>query len=257
MADTMSSWAVGCITLTSSATIVVGGSNVVIPAGTYYLRDAKPELSLVDMIETGIAGVHAGSTVRILKNRKVVIDLNGNSATLTIPIALQQALGFTSSPYAAATSHTAENVSYLLWSAGWPETTTNSPVGVAGRKRYDRVMTSSPSGQTFHVTVHHSVTMLDLSWKFVRPERSWSPAEAPGEYSVFFERVIVPGMRFKLYSQMAEDDNSTSPVTWSTSVFGPYVVPTPDYDWYQRAVASTDSLGSSVSIEAMKTSEVG
>lgn len=253
MAAITTSWMMGSFYLAANATIVVGGNNVVIPAGYYYGYDATTN-SLVTTIQTGIAAVYAGSTVAFLKNRKIKCDFNGNSVTLVIPTALQEVLGFTSSPYGAATSRTAENVSTLLWSAATPETTTYSPVGVAGRKVHDRVMKASPTGLSFKVTRHSSTTLADWNWFAVPQARGWTPSEAPGEYTVFFEGVIVPGLRMKLYSQMTEDDDSTDPVTW-VDPLGPYTVPRPNYDWYVRFVNNTDSVGSNIEIKAMLTSE--
>lgn len=255
MAAITSSWLIGQITLSSSATIVVGGNNVVVPAGDYYLRDGTAGLSLINVIETGIAGVYTGSTVRILKNRRVKFDFNGNSVTLVIPVALQRALGFTGSPYGAATTRTAENPSYLLFSPAWPETTTFSPVGVAGRPVSDRVMKASATGQTFWVTKHSSTTMLDLSWFAVPQSRAWTTSETPGEYKVFFDEVIDAGRRFKLYSQMEEDEDDATAVSWTTAL-GPYVVPNPNYDWFVRFEPRTDSLGANIEIKAMKTGEI-
>lgn len=250
------SWLVGSFRLADDATIVVGGNDVIIPAGDYYLRHATTALSLIDVIEAGIAGEYTGATVRILKNRKVEIDLNGNSETLVIPSALQEALGFTSSPYAAATSRTAENVSTLLWSAGWPETTTRSPVGVLGRKVSDRIMVASATGATYVVTKHHTTIMADLSWSAVRQDRTWTTDEdgLPGEFRRFFDVVIDPGYRMTLYPNVMEDDASSDEVTWPDGL-GPYVVPEPDYDWYTRFVAVTDSLGANIDLKCMVTSE--
>lgn len=249
-----STWAVASFALASSATVTIGGTDRTIPAGSWYLRDEDSAQSLIDKLQTEIAAVVAGSTVRVLRNRKVHIDFNGSSPTLAIPSSLAEVLGFTSSPYAGATSRTAENVSRLLWSPGWPETASKSPSGNPGRKVYDRVMTASASGLSFDVTVHSSTTLLDLSWQAVRQERAWTSAEGPGEFVDFFDRVIVTGDRFRLYADVLEDDASSAEVTWTTAR-GPYVVPDPDYDWYRRFVATSDSLGANIEIRAMKTSD--
>ena len=48
---TASDWLIGSFELEAAATIVVDGvNNAVIPAGTYYLRDADAGLSLVDVL---------------------------------------------------------------------------------------------------------------------------------------------------------------------------------------------------------------
>lgn len=250
MAEISTSHLSGSFQLASNATITVNGTDRTIPAGYYYLPD------LLSTVQTQIAAVIAGSTAKLLKNRKVKLDFNGTPATLVIPDSLAEELGFTSSPYGSAASRTAENVSRLWWSPGWPETTDLSPIGVAGRKVYDRVMTSSPTGLTFDVTVHHSQTLLDMRWFAVAQERVWTTDQSPGEFYRFFDEVIVPGYRFKLYSglEATEDESSTDEMVLPTAL-GPYVVPDPNFDWYQRFNPNSDSLGANIEIKALKTSE--
>jgi hypothetical protein len=249
-----STWLVGSSTI-SATNLVVGGFAHAVAGGTYYLYDATAGLSLIKQVENAIAAQVPGSTVRILQNRKVKIDFNGSSTAITIPSAIATLLGFTGSPYGGATTRTAEQVSPLLWSPGWPETPTGSPVGTAGHRVYDRVMTSSPTGMSFDVTWHSYSTMVEWSWVAVMPGRSWTTAELGGEYVTFFNEVIVPGEKFKCYSQMTEDDASSSNVTWQTAL-GPYVCREPEYEWYQRFNSRTDALGANISINAMVTAEI-
>lgn len=251
-----SSVLIGSFELVDDALILVAGQAHFIPAGYWYLYDADPTISLITKLQTEIAEEVPGATVYVRKDRKVHINFNGVATPISIAAAVAAHLGFTGSPYASATSRTAERVSDLLWSPGWPETTTNSPVGVAGRKVYDRIFTSSPTGQTFNVTVHHSQTHIDLSWSAVRQDRAWTVAELPGEYVQFFEDIIVPGRRMKLYPLVLEDETSSAAWTWTTAL-GPYVIPDPNYDWYERFVATSDSLGANIDMKAMLTSEYG
>jgi len=247
---TATSWLIGSFELAANATITVNGAPVVIGAGAYYLRDASPALSLIDTVQAAIAG----STITIGRNRKVRITFAGGT-TIAIPVALRAALGFTQPSYGPSLIIIAESVSRLLWSPGWPEKPRHSPVVAEGRKHWDRVMTSSPTGETVDVTLHHSMTLADWSWSAVRPDRAWTAAAAPGEYVDFFERIIVFGHPFKLYPQIEESDSSATAVTWTTP-FGPYVVPDPDYDWYTRFSPNTDAVGANIEIAAMKTSEL-
>lgn len=257
MAAVESAWLVGSTTLSSSATLVVGGSDAVVAAGTYYLRDATASLSLIGQIQTAIAAIYAGSTVVIQRDRKIKIDLNGNSATLTIPSALQALLGFTSSPYTAATSHTAEAVSTLLWSPGWPETPVGHPVGTTGYRVPNWVQTSSPSGLTTRTTVHGTAaTLTELQWFKVSQARvRTTDAGEPGEFQRWMTAVCEPGYRWKLYSGVTEDDASTTAVTWPTPALGPYVLRDPSWDWYTRAIPNTDRM-SDLSIKGVLVSEV-
>lgn len=253
MAAITSSWLVGSLRLASNATITVGGVPVVIAAGSYYLRDATAGLSLIDALETAIASQVAGSTVRVLKNRRVRIDFSGNSTALVIPTVLQEALGFTSSPYAGATSRTSEAIPGLLWSPGWGGTTQGAPVGSLGYRDHDRVVRTSPSGLTTTVTTHHYRTRQRLSWSAVRQDRAFTPAELPGEFVDFRERVLIPGRQLKHYTVL-EDDADATPITWTTGL-GPYIAPELPADWYQRFVAVSDSLGANIELELQVTGE--
>lgn len=249
-------WLVGSATTSSSATIVVGGNNVVISAGTRYLEDASSSLSWIDTIETGIAGVYAGSTVRVLQSGLVKIDLNGNSATLTIPAALQQILGFTSSPYGAATTHTAEVSSTLLWRPGWPETTIGHPVGTEGYEVPNWEQTASASGQTVRTTEHGTAAKLtELFFAQVQRARVWTTDDGqPGEYRRWWREVLKPGYRWKLYSGITEDSASTSAVTWTTAQ-GPYKVRELDPKWWNRAIQQVDSH-TNITIKGTLTAEI-
>jgi hypothetical protein len=256
MAAVEADWLIGQVTLTSSATIVVGGSNVVIAADDYYLRDATSGISLIDTIQTGIAGVYAGSTVRVQRDRKIKIDLNGNNVTLVIPTALQAVLGFTSSPYAAATSRTAEAVSTHLWSPGWPMTTIGHPSGTEGFEVPNWEQTSSASGQTIRTTEHGTAAKAtELFVEKVKRARVWTTNDGePGEYRRFWREVIKGGYRWKRYAEITEDEASTTAVTWTTAV-GPYKVRELDPLWWSRSIKASDSH-SDITLKGTKTGEI-
>lgn len=250
-----SSWLVGSFQLVNDATITVNASDVVVSAGSYYLRDATDSLSLIKQVETAIASVVAGSTVYIGQDRKVRIDFDGNATNITIPSTLRAVLGFTQAGYGPVSLLVAERVSTLLWSPSWPETTEGSPVGVPGHKVYDRVMTSSPTGLTTNVTIHYSTTRVKLRWFAVPSDRAWTTDELPGEFNQFFNDIIVYGRNMKLYSQMLEDEASGAAVSW-TAGLGPYVDPDPDFAWYKRFVSNSDSLGANIEIDLQVTGEL-
>jgi hypothetical protein len=251
------SWLVGGFELNGDATIVMndGDDEVVIPAGNYYLDDSEDAQSLVAALQEAIASVQAGTTVYVCGDRKVRIDFNGVIGSIAFPASLREVLGFTETSYEGSLSAlAAEKISTLLWSPGQPETTSFSPIGVAGRRVFDRAFTASPTGLTTDTTVHHFTTMIDLAWFAVEPARAWTTAEEPGEYMRFFYGVIVPGRRFKHYSLMVED-GTTNAVTWASTVFGPYVVPNPDYDFYVRFDPRTDTCGANIELKAIVTSD--
>jgi len=248
-----SSWLVGSIDLAADATIVVdGASDAVISAGTYYLKDATASRSLLDAIETA-AGAHmTNASVFIGRDRKIRVTADA-LFTWAIPEALRDALGF-GAAIASTTSATASSYSTLLWSPGWPETTTGHPVGVEGRPVPQWVQTSSPSGLTVHTTIQGTTAKLtELSWRFVKAARAWTSGELPGEFYRFFADVLYTGHRWKLYSGVTEDDASAVEVTLPAAL-GPYKVREPNWTWYQRAINDTDTH---VNIEGLKATLTG
>ena len=254
MAAISTSWLIGSVTLQSNATIIVNGNNKSVAAGTYYLRDADNDLSLIRQIQDAIASEVPGTTVHIGRDRKLRIVSGGAALTLTIATALQSITGLPASP-TAGTTVTATNISTLLWSPSWPERTTGHPVGTPGFKTYDRVVSSSPSGETVTTNLHHSTTTAKLSWSAVPQSRTWTTDELGGEFVAFYNAVLIPGYRFKLYNSVSEDAAVTTTVTWPTAI-GPYICHQIQPDWYQRFVDSSDAIGANIELEAIKTSEV-
>lgn len=260
MAAITTAWMLGSIRLSSSTSFTVSGVPCSIPAGYYYLWDADPDLSLLDRM---VAAIEAAEmlgegtvTIFVRRDRKVqlVYDEGESTITLQLPAVLATAIGFETTEYGEATSFVGSAVPALLWSPAWPETTEGSPVGVAGHKIHDRVMTSSSTGLSANVTTHHYTKQVTVSWFAVQPDRAWTPAEAPGEFVDFFDRIIVPGLHMKLYSGVTEDSASSTEVTWPTAL-GPYVVPDPPYDWYRRFRPNSDSVGANITFTMQITGE--
>jgi hypothetical protein len=240
--------------LVSAATVTVNGEDYEIAAGTYYLRDATPALSLIAQLELAIQNEVAGASVFIGKDRLLKIGGDGNVLTLAIPSALQGPLGLVGSPTPSA-AISATSYSTLLWSAGWPERTNGHPVGTDGREQYDRVVTSSASGQTVRTVWHTKQTIASFSWSAVPAARAWTTAELPGEFKVFFDTVLADGFRWKLYSQVSEDAVVPTTVTWPTAL-GPYKAHVLPSDWYRRFDERSDSIGANIDLEAIKTGEI-
>ena len=255
MAAINTSWLIGSVTLQSSATIIVNGNNHSVAAGTYYLRDADNDLSLIRQIQNAIAAEVPGTTVHIGRDRKLRIVSGGASLTLTIASALQAVTGLPASP-TAGTTVTASNISTLLWSPSWPERPTGHPVGTAGYRTYDRVVSSSPTGETVNVNWHHYQTTTKLSWSAVPQSRTWTSDELGGEFVSFYQNVLIPGYRFKLYSGVSEDASVTTTVSWPTAM-GPYICHVIAPDWYQRFSEASDAIGANIELEAVMTGEIG
>lgn len=238
-----SSWLIGSFVLEAAATIVVnGGSNAVIPAGTYYLRDPTAANSLIDEILTQVAPFMTDEAIFIAEDRKLRVTASV-AFTWTIPAALQDILGFGAS-IPSTTSATATNISTLLWSPGWCATTSGHPGGVTGWTESTRVHTTSASGLTQRVTLHGTDrTQTSLAWRFVLRDRAWSSGEdtgLPGEYRRFFLDVLDPGQRWKLYPETTEDSASSSSVTYPTPL-GPYVARDLVNPWWARSISNADT----------------
>lgn len=250
-----SSWLIGAFELTSNATIVVDGiNNAVVPAGEYYLDDPSSSLSLLSAILTAVTPFMTTPAVFIGLDRKIHVTA-GAAFTWAIPVSLQPILGFGAS-IPSTTSATAADISTLLWSPGWPETTLGHPVGTTGWIVPQWTQTSSPSGQTIRTTQLGDPTQLtELAWNFVLRARTMtSDLGEPGEYQRFFIDVLVPGRRFKLYRGILEDDGdpSAAPIT---SPLGPYKIRDPDFRWYERAIPDA-STHANIDLKAQATSEL-
>lgn len=249
----ITSWLVGSTRLAAAATFTINGTPHNLAAGTYYLIDATTAQSLVDEVLALVQLEVAGATAWIGRDRKVHIDFDGTPTTLVVPTALRPLLGLTAGTYGPVTTLDAEAISTLLWSPGWPETTTGSPYGSPGRQVYDRVATASADGRSVNVTYHHTAELLDVSWTAIEPARAWTPALAGGEFEVFRRQVIVPGFLFKFYSEVTEDASTTA-VTLPDPL-GAYFETKLDDKWYSRFVANTDSVGANLSLSLTLTDD--
>jgi hypothetical protein len=247
-------WLVGEIVLAVDATITINGSDRNVAAGRYMLRDATPSRSLLDAVEDAIADVVASSTVRLCKDRLVRIVSGGAALTLTIPSALQAALGLAGSP-SVGTTVVGTAISNLLWSPGWPETPVGNPAHADGYSVTDRVVSVSATGLTSNVVRHHTQTIASWQWSAVPAARAWTASLLGGEFARFRSDVLVPGYRFALYTNVEEDSASSTAVTWPTAK-GPYIARDLPDDWYVRSVAETDSVGAEISLAAVKTSVI-
>ena len=225
-----SSWLVGSAALAAQS-VTIDGTPEAIAAGTYYLYDATASLSLLSKMVAAMtaAGVAAAAGV-VLLNRKVKLSSSG-VFTVTWPAdgVLRDLLGF-SGNLAAASSYTASAISPLLWSPGKPESPQRSPLGVAGHRVYNTQIGVAEDGTTFSTTSGYR-TIQEYRWTYVHTSRVQTSAEAGGEFARFFSEVLIKA-RWKLYRAIAEDDTSTTAVTWPTAI-GPYFM-TPDSrapDW--------------------------
>jgi len=247
-------WLVGEFVLASNATVTVNATPKVIAAGRYYLRDSTAARSLVDKLADIIDDVVPGSTVTICKDRLLRIVSGGGALTLAIPASLQAVTGLAASP-TVGTTVTADAISTLLWSPGWPETPTGNPTHADGFDVSDRTLLVSPTGLTASAVIHAEQRHASWSWQAVAAARVWTASDAGGEFHRFRDDVLMPARRFKLYTAISEDAASATAVSWSTAK-GPYIARELPDDWYRRTVENTDAVGADIELAAIKTSEI-
>lgn len=186
----------------------------------FYLYHPTDDLSLIYQLEHALLGAGVtGAAVRVLESRHVRItavgafDLNWGS-TLS-----RDLYGFVGN-LSGANSYTATNISPLLWSPGKPETPTESPLGVAGRRVYDTKLSVAPDGTTV-ADSHYTQRVQTFNWSHVPMDRFQTSSEVGGEYVVFYDYVLHRGHKFDLWRGIAEDVEGAFPVVW-TSYLGPY-----------------------------------
>lgn len=213
-------WLIGSYVLPAT-TITIDGSATSLTSTeqAWYLYHDTDALSLVDQLEDVLLaeGV-TGATVRVLENRKVRISANA-AFDLDWGSTLSRTLfGFTGN-LSGASTYTATNISPLLWSPSKPESPTESPLGVTGRRVYDTKLSTAPDG-TQVADSHYTQRVNTFNWSHVPMDRFQTSSEVGGEYVVFFDYVH-KGNKFHLWRNIAEDVDGTDPVTWTSSL-GPY-----------------------------------
>ncbi|MEM6988922.1 MAG: hypothetical protein AAF721_00450 [Myxococcota bacterium] len=239
----LSAWLVGSYAFPDMSVAYDGAAVQTISSGTYFLRHATAAQSLLDeVLGTMAVGVTAPAAV-VLEDRRIRlsgsnsfdIDFNGGP--------LGTWLGFENDTYAAATSHTAENVSPLLWSPGFPATPT-SPEGTAGYIVNDRAVLRSADMTRQQVDTFNEGTFQELTWTEILAERLRVDAASAGggTFHEFLEQSAKLGYAFTWYTSQDESTAQT-PVTWDdANSFGPYAlrVDRLDDSWYERKVANVD-----------------
>lgn len=238
-----SSWLVGSIAL-PDASIVFDGDDVLLPAGTYYLRHPTASLSLVDVLNTAIDGGPSAITCTslvVLENRCVQINL---SAAAEIDWTTgganagdwAAALGFDGSDLVGDDSYTASRPSALLFSAGYPARP-KTQAGHAGYTKLKQAFMKRADGSGTRRVGFGNEQWQELSWSHIVPSRLQTLGTAlvqGGTFHQFFEQSLALGNKMLHYEDMVEDAAGTSPATWSTPL-GPYELRDElDGDWYMR-----------------------
>lgn len=234
------SWLIGATNFGSAQTFTINGTGYQVDAGDYYLRDATASRSLLDQVEAAmIAEGLANASVFLDQSGYVHLKSDDSFAVVWTGTDLRNALGWTGN-IASTTDATAPRHSPLWWSPGWPETPTKTPVGAESYPVPGKSITASPSGRTRKTTIHHTAEWQEWTWKQVPIDRVWVPPYSNGEFRMFWETVLNPGFRFKLYSGeplsgIQENPGSPVEVVWVTAQ-GPYKDRDPkSHDWYNRS----------------------
>lgn len=223
----ITAWTVGSAYIPLT-TVEVDNNPSQIAAGHYYLRHTTDALDLLFQIRTQLDGILGDgvSQVFIAKDRRVRISAPA-PFNLEWPTSLSSLLGFTGNLIGQST-YTAPSVSPILWSASKPETPQESPLGTLGRKVFDNKFSTSPD--TYQLSDgHHTHTVQTFAWSFVPTDRWQTIAQdtgatgtLQGEYTRFFQQVLVKAEKFWLYRAILEDTDSSEPVVWTDNPLGPY-----------------------------------
>lgn len=233
-------WVIGSEEDVPDQTITVNGTPYVMTGGSFYLQDSNNSLSWVKQLQDILDNEVTNASVRLIENRKVRITAD-DSFTIVWSDAdeTRDAMGFTGT-VGPTTSAVADNISPLFWSPSWPESPA-TPDDIEGWEVKDTVVTSSPSGRTQKVTQHWESVLQTFAWTQVPIDRIWTATPGlGGEYRRFFDDVLEPGIRFKLFSDVTESTLTTNAVLGSE--LGPYKLRgSRNYKWYNRAIRNTDS----------------
>lgn len=256
------SWLVGYVTL-PAATIVFDGDDVALAAGTYALRHGTAAISLIDYLNTTLDAAPSAVTCTsliVMRNRYVQINLSGvaeidwttGGATAAT---WADALGFDGTDLTGAASYTADEVSPLLFSAGFMATPT-TPQDTDGYTVPHQSAYKADDGTQIYSVRYGVETWQELSWSHILPERMMvaDTSDQGGTFKSFWDNVAAHHRRFTYYQEIDEDDSSTTAVTWTTGR-GPYALREVDPGWYKRNVQFAE-VSNSLELPIMKLAEV-
>lgn len=200
-----------------------------VAAGDYYLYDDGSSFDLLAAIATAINAhsIVTGATVEILDNLLVRIA-SATSFALTWPTdgVLRDLLGFTGN-LTTATSHTATNISPLLWSPG-KRASTAARFGADGTPVVDAAWAQAGPGRVY-ATSHNEYRKQTLSWRYLLNARVWTTSEENGEFIAFWRNVLIKARPFKVWRNLTEGSGSS----WDIADDGDGVLPSTGAYVYQ------------------------
>ena len=250
-----SSWVIGSQEDVPDQTITVNATPYVLSGSSWYLHDSNDSLNWMAQLEGILDNEVANASVRLSENRHVRITADDAFAIIwSDSTETRDAMGFNAS-VGSTTDIVATNISPLFWSPSWPERPA-TPDDIDGWTVKDTVTTSSPSGQTVRTTQHWESTLQEFDWAQVPIDRIWTVTPGlGGEYRRFFDDVLEPGVRFKLYSDVLESASSTTDAVLGDAL-GPYKLRggRRNYAWYNRAIPNADQ-NTNIKIRCQVTDE--
>lgn len=183
--------------------------------GALYLDHPTAALSIFAQMEAD-ADV---TSVELLQNGKILITLaSAGPLTWGSATTLRDILGFSGDKSSAA-AHTSDNPSPLVWipmRQEIPETI----LGVAGVTSHLVDVAQSRDGlQT--VVRFGGNKRNTFTWRQVPQSRWHTTSGANGEYTTFYDEVLIRGRRFQVYRDVSIDDSSSSAASYS-SPLGPF-----------------------------------
>ena len=237
-------WLIGSYASMPASSMTINATAVPVAAGSRYLYDADAALSMLSLIEGIItAGGVAGASVRLNENGKVRLSGGGLfSVTWGAATQLRDLLGFTAD-LASNASHTAPNLSPLIFMPGKPETPMTQRLGVAGHRVHAVFTATAPYSGKQESVSHGTREYARYSFPMVDSDLVVGTVGQGGTFDTFFEKVGVRSARFKLYREVLEDPNSNASVMATLDQpLGPYVFSAP-LTWKldrSRGFTSTD-----------------
>lgn len=209
---------------TMSVTANAVTADVVLASRSYYLYDTTAygaDWSLIDRLESAIA-THAelvGQNVTVVLQRDLRVRIDADiNFTLTWPVdgVLRDLLGFTGNLSPAADSHTAPDISPLIWSAG-RTASYRARLDTSGTPVHDTAVGQAATG-VVTATRHNTLRSNAAIWRYVANSRIWTTDEENGEFFVFWQEVLSRARRFKIWRNTTEDSASTTAITLGTAL---------------------------------------
>ncbi len=226
-------WLIGSYADMPASSMTINATAVPVAAGSRYLYDADAALSMLSLIEDIItAGGVAGASVRLNQNGTVRLSGGGLfSVTWGAATLLRDLLGFTADLPSNA-SHTAPNLSPLLWMPGKPETPLMQRLGVVGHRTHAVYTATAPYSGKQESVSHGERFFAKYAFPMVDTDRMVGDEGEGGTFDTWFTTVAVRSARWKLYREVLEDLTAfTSAMSYLDQPLGPYVVSGPQLRW--------------------------